>query len=357
MSDGFWVEILKAGNHRSNAGQPIRLTEDDLDMVKSAFDATKETHKIPLRWGDHKSNPFKMAGGWIGEVKREDDTLLGLFTDIIPPLQKAFDSKAFRRVSSGLRFGSEAGGKKWAKRLDHVAILGELHPAIKTLKDIQEHMSEQEAQVIELDEVPEDCQVLTMGDIPKKEDTMPEDNKALEALTKRLDTLDVNLAESKAEIVTLKADKAKAEKERDEAVEAVEAKAAEFTEKAKATSTQEFVDFCEQSVKDGKLTPAARDALTKDLKESANFSDESELLLPAAVVVDFVEKVGEYLPQGENGGKGKEKSDKPASEQLVEAANKYAAEHKVSFSEATTAVLTADAELRGAYDAELQEVK
>jgi hypothetical protein len=302
--EGFWVEALQAGTFTDMHGTKVTFTESDLDRIVSAFEATKDTLKPPVRLGTH--NPLGIAGGWIGGMRRVGTDLQVQLQDLLPGIKEMFEKKLYRTVSAGVKFGKEVAGHKWAMVMDHLAVLGEHLPAIKTLKDIQALMSEEQAKAYDLPAVEDEVHVFEVFQ-EEEENTMADehkvDAKAFDNLLERFSALEVKLSEATT-AQSEAAEKLAAEKTRaDEAEKKLEMQKVELAEKASKASMAELTEYCDAKVKDMKMSPKAKDALLKDVQ--VQFSESGEALIPWSAVKAFTE-AGGLAPKGEQGGAGDE---------------------------------------------------
>jgi len=127
----------------------------------------------------------------------------------------------------------------------------------------------------------------------------------------------------------------------------------EKTASLKKARAEEVKSFCEQMVKDGKMTPAARDILVKDL-DTHTYTDEAGFSIPFdgfKKVFETHAKVFDVSEKGKEGeGDDGNKEYKTVNEELAAKTKKYMAEHKdVNYSEASRAVLESDADLAKRY--------
>ena len=123
--------------------------------------------------------------------------------------------------------------------------------------------------------------------------------------------------------------------------------------KKKINLVQEVKAFCEEMVKAGKMTPAARDILAKDFDKHDAYSDEAGFAIPFEAFKKCIETHAKVLPLGEKGqegGEGETGQYANAAEELEAKTKKYMLEHKdVNYIEASKAVLDADKDLAKRY--------
>lgn len=349
MADGFWVEVLQTGTFTDMHGQTVTFNEQDLDMMVAAFDGTKDELMPPIRLGTH--NPLGISGGWIGGMRRVEDRLQANFQELLPGIREMFEKKLYRTVSAGVKFGKEVGGKKWARFVDHVAVLGKHLPAIKTLQDIQALMSEEKAEAYAVSEVDEDVRVFTVFSEEEKEADMADehkvDGKAFDKLLERVSTLETNLSESETARSEAVEKAAGAEKRADEAEKSLKTHKVELSEKAQTESKTSMTEFCESRVKDLKMSPAARDALLKDLE--VQFSEDGDVLIPWKNVRAFTE-AGGLAKKGEQGLGGEDEQDEKPDVALAEKTAEFmAANPGTEYGKAASIVRAANPKLAKAH--------
>ena len=366
MPEDFWVEIFQSGVHTDGRGRTRSFTDQDLDMMVSAHKATRDTIKPPIRLGDH--DQLKIAGGWMSDLKRQGKSLLARFSDVPPIVREAFEKKLFRTVSIGLKFDKEIAGKRWARLVDHVAVLGGELPAVKSLTDLQAYMGEGVAAPVfiyvgnEVDEVHVYTVFKQQNSEHKEETPMSENDKpSTDAiLVERIGKLEAKFTEAETKLSAACADRDEATKRAEKAEKDLQDNVAKFTEGARKGKLDELAEYCERAVKDGLMTPAKRDALLKGMDKAAVFSDEHEPMIPFSNFKAYHDHKDEKLKKGEQGQHKEtgDEGDKPASVQLSELTYAYAEKHDgMAFMDAARIVRRENPELVEAHEAELAEVK
>jgi len=119
MKPGQWIEIFKCGNY----GDKGNFTESDLDQIVANF--SKED-KAPIVVGHPANN--SPAWGWLSDVKRQGDVLLGRVGELHKDFAEALTEKKFKNRSVRI-VGTEAGTK-----LLHLGFLGAVLPQVEGLK-------------------------------------------------------------------------------------------------------------------------------------------------------------------------------------------------------------------------------
>lgn len=117
-----WVEVFKAGNHVTSAGVPCTFTRADLDQMA----ANHALGAAPAVLGHPKHDAPAYA--WVGEYKRDGDSLFAKFKDINPAFEQGVKTGAYRNRSV-----SAYKDKACGYRVRHVGWLGAAPPAIDGL--------------------------------------------------------------------------------------------------------------------------------------------------------------------------------------------------------------------------------
>ncbi len=117
-----WVEVFKAGSHVDSSGKPCTFTQADLDQMVS----NHALGAAPAVLGHPKHDAPAYA--WVGEYKRDGDTLFAKFKDINPAFEQGVKAGAYRNRSVSVYPDKSCG---W--RVRHVGWLGAAPPAIDGL--------------------------------------------------------------------------------------------------------------------------------------------------------------------------------------------------------------------------------
>lgn len=117
-----WVEVFKAGTHTDSTGKQQTFTQADLDQMV----VNHELGAAPAVLGHPKNDAPAYA--WVGEYKRDGDTLFAKFKDINPAFENGVKTGAYRNRSV-----SVYPDKKCGWRVRHVGWLGAVPPAIDGL--------------------------------------------------------------------------------------------------------------------------------------------------------------------------------------------------------------------------------
>ncbi len=323
LPDG--IEIFRAGTRTADDGTVHTITESDLIAAAAAYDPA--VHEAPHTIGHPKNNA--PAYGWVKSLAVQDGVLqIAESQQIEPQFAELVANGRVKKRSASFYHPKDFSNPKpgiWYVR--HVAWLGAQPPAVKGLKDV--NFSEDDAGgAVSFSE--------TVTATPSTQEPLSMTEAEIKALQAKL------AAEEKARI---DADaKAKAAEEK---AAAAESQAASFAEKAKADRAAGFVSFAEAQVKAGTLLPKDKDMAVATLvalddATPVEFSEGNttrkvshgqwlqDLIASAKPVVSF----GEFARGKPVAGAATGKSDA----EVDQAAQAYARQNKVDYSEALRAV-------------------
>lgn len=126
------VELFATGTWNGDA-----YTEQDLDAMVTAFD--KVGYNPPLKPG-HSDEPGTPALGWVANLKRVGDKLVGDLIDMPKKVYDVIKDRLFDTVSAEIYWDLERNGKTFKRALKAVALLGAEIPAVD-LKPLSETFS------------------------------------------------------------------------------------------------------------------------------------------------------------------------------------------------------------------------
>lgn len=321
------IEIFRAGTRTADDGTVHTITEADLVKAAAAYDPA--LHEAPHTVGHPKDNA--PAYGWIARLSVQDGSLQIAENKQVEPqfAEIAAAGRVKKRSASFYHPQDPSNPKPGIWYLRHVAWLGAQPPAVKGLKDV--NFSEDDALRAVCFSEP-----ITTPSTQEPDDMSTEKIKELEAQLQ---------AEKEARA------KAEAETARQaQAAQDATAKAASFAEQARADRKAGFVSFAEAEVKAGRLLPkdqamavatleALADAKPVQFSEGNTKTEVSPaqwlqgLISGSKPAVSF----GEFAGGGSGpaqAGQAKGKSDA----EIDQAAQDYARQHKVNYSEALAAV-------------------
>jgi len=226
-----------------------KWTTADLDAMVKAFEDTREKLKPYLKLGHDDGQKLLQkdgypSAGWVTALKRVGDRLVASISGIPAKIKELIARKAYGRVSSEIYMNVDIEGKKYARALKAVALLGGDTPAVTSLDDaINLYGSGMQA-------------VAFATDAPTETVVFTEDNMETEIYTTRIAELEGQVAE-----FTKRAESA--EGERDE----LRAKVEQFTKDAEAREAEMFcaeVKACvDGALAGGKITPIEAEFYSK----------------------------------------------------------------------------------------------
>jgi hypothetical protein len=302
------IEIFASGVHRGRT-----YTDADLDTIVANFGSLKDEIKPVAVIGheedqDLLKNSGLFSAGWMTDVKKSGSKLVASFKDVPQVLAELINKGAYRRISSEIYDNYKGKGNA----LRRVAILGGEIPEVKNLQDIAALYSEAGVQE-KTTWVP-----LTEAAPQSKEDNMDDVKKMQEDVTK--------LSE---QVAALSEANAKLAAEKETAV-------TKLTEIETEKKREDIKRFCDDSVKEGKLSPALRglglEKFMEKLDDStvARFAEGDKAVevsslgfmkaFLAAIPKNAIVKLGEMGGTGDD--QNADRSDKTAAEKLSEATTK-----------------------------------
>lgn len=351
------IEIFSTGTYHGE-----KFNKSDLDGIANNFQVLKDKVKPVFKMA-HGNEIHKVNGqpamGWASEIKRVGNKLLASFKDVPEVVKKAIDKKLYKRVSAEIYSGLNIGGKKYKRVLSGVGLLGADVPEVKDLKDIEAFFADdnQAVSTYSMDVsngVIMKTEEFDMSDELKK--TFDERLKLLED-THALDIKrfseqrDADLAVKDAELKKFAEDQKTALAVKDAVISEMKDAGAKKEGEGKIT---EFKSFCEAQVTAGKMVPAARDILVKDI-EKMEFSEGQEFSISFDKFKEFSEKTveildkaehGIYTPPGNRGPESKTFTEKPGAKlegiDVDAKATKIMVDRKCTYTEAVAFALESD---------------
>jgi cation transport regulator len=340
------VEIFSVGNHKG-----VEFTDSDLDEMVSNFNELREFIKPPLKlahYNDMHKKDGQPALGWMTEVKKIGGKLLASFSNVPDLIHKAISKKLYKRVSSEIYPNLFMNGKKYKRVLCGAGICGADIPVVKNLKDIEILLSSRKEMDIDVYNFDVNDGIITHS----------EDNNMDKDLQKQYEDK-IKLLETEIEATRNKNLKNAEITKYTEAISAqkdeIDRLKSQILKQDSDKKIAEFKAFCEKSVAEGKMFPAARDILMEGF-DKMEFTEGQELTIPFDKFQKYMEKSKEILDKGESGfylksedrGKGQVSrfTDKPGvkfeNASIDKKATLYMTEHKVSYEDALLAVLDSD---------------
>ncbi len=344
----FDVEIMSVGTWNKD-----KFTKEDLENIAFNFDSLKDTVKPFLKLGHNlKQEDGKPAMGWVKVLKVSGDKLIATLTQVPEKIYKAIKGGRYKRLSAEIYFNfKDKAGNIRQKVLRAVALLGADVPAVDNLADLDKYLTQsiQEglfeqikgySKNIILFNNDDNKESITESKINKEKKKMADkivDEKTIQELKEFKDKLAIAEKEAKA-FKKESEDNSNKLKEYEEKREA----------KEKEEKKNQFITFCEEAVKEGKLVPSERDRLVGEFSYIGGrymlpFEAFKEFLNGQKVILDLKE-YGHSEDDNTNYG------DYATVEKIVGTKTKeYAEKHKVNYEDALLAVLDSDKKLADAY--------
>ena len=315
-------EVFAVGKHNG-----IEYTDTDLEDMVKAFQETKDAIRPRVKMG-HDVSKWKdglPALGWATDLKKVGSKLVATFAQVPKILKDSIDSGRYKRVSSEVyhNLKLEINGKKktFRRALAAVAFLGTDLPAVKNLADLDAYLCQDPSDTGTFDKV----MTYTMDNDDFN------DNNTFDDLEGTQMSDDTKKFEDQI---------AKLKKENDGLV-------AEKDARVKADFEADLSEYCETKVEEGKMTPASRDAIAKDMSlhtytQDSGFSisfDTFKAFVDASATLD----TNETGVDDEHAGSKQEFKD--VNDELHKKTVEYAAEHKVNYADAQLKVIHEDEDL------------
>lgn len=316
------VEIFSTGMWNGK-----QITNETLDLIADAFSQTKAVIKPHLKLGHDEDQKLLQsdglpAAGWVENVRKVGSKLIADFVDIPKKVYQLIKNNAYRKVSCEIYNNIEIDGQTYPKLLGAVALLGADMPGVLNLNDILSmYCVSSGPGAIEKFAAKSKVDIITSELINQKDgQNMPDAD--LELFKAKQAETEKELADAKAEVEKYKSEAAEAQKRVLEAAKEkrnaqIDAFVAEV--QGKKLCSKAMVPFVKALVGDEMETYAIGDEkLTKTqlVEKILTFSTE-------AAKVNFEETTS---------------NDGNEVEGLDAKVEKYASDHKVSYSVAYRAV-------------------
>lgn len=317
------MEIFAAGKWNGKT-----WTEKELDEMVAAFAETRDKLKPYLKLGhDDKQKLLQKDGlpaaGWVTDIKRAGDKIVAHIKGVPGKIAELIRRKAYGRVSSEIYMGVDIEGKKYARCLKAVALLGGDTPAVTSLDDFI-NLYGHGALAVEY-----------AADVEAETVTYERDSNMdnLEVYTSRIAELEGQLAEFTKRVSDV-------ETERDELKAKVEQFTAEAAERETAMFTAEVKACVDGALTAGKITPIEADFYTK----IASVSREQY-----EIVREHLGKRGKAEFAAETVAEQVDAKDENDDDKLARVANEVVAEHAKSGKVVTykQALIIASAKIKG----------
>jgi cation transport regulator len=323
-------------------------SEADLHDIVENFETLKDKIKPPVKLG-HGWKEGQPALGWVESLSVVKDKIVAKITDIPEIIYEAINNKRYKRISSEIYWNFKAAtGKTYNYVLKAVALLGADIPAVDNLQDLTAYLN-QISNIGSFDKAVAyefstayDTRAENAGDIKWYIKTKTQGAKKMS---------DEKVKKYEDEISSLKTKLETAENEAQES----KSKVAKFeqdqeilTQKQRET---EFKKFCEAEVKEGRMLPAERDRLFKQIPEFKY--NEEGYLIPFVSFQSYVKNHIAILDTSEHGdaggGSNEKKQYDSASAEIADRAKKVALDKDWDYEKAQKFVLADDPELAQRY--------
>jgi len=130
------VEIFSSGTWNNET-----YSVQDLDEMVRAFEENKKGFRPYLKLGHNEDQQLIQedglpAAGWIGNLYRRGEKLIADFVDLPEKIYQLIEKGAYRKVSSEIFWNIDIKGSIYPRMLAAVALLGADSPAVMNLDDI-----------------------------------------------------------------------------------------------------------------------------------------------------------------------------------------------------------------------------
>lgn len=160
LTAGDWLEIFRAGDY----GPKGKYSAGDLEKVVANFNAADQ---VPIVVGHPETDA--PAWGWLSEVKRQGEVLLGRVGELHKDFAAALAENKFRNRS--VRIAQTASGPK----LLHLGFLGAVLPQVEGLKTAA--FGDDSQRLDYAFDLPEKSQASDNGQTATKEEEMDKDEQ------------------------------------------------------------------------------------------------------------------------------------------------------------------------------------
>lgn len=339
------VEIFSTGVWNN-----IRITQDDLHEMVKSFEETKDGIRPFLKLGHDKNQKLLQkdglpAAGWVESLRVKGDKLFADFNYIPKKIYDLLEQKAYRKVSSEVLFNVKIGDKVYKKMLGAVALLGADHPGVMNLNDItalytaNEKMTSFESLEVFTNNLECESDSIKKG---KKMEKTPLEQKLEGDLEKK----DFALKEAKEKLEA--AEKAQEEKEKE--IEELrkfkldaEAREAKALLEAEAAKREAFVDsLVSDQLASPSMKPFILELLGEDKKEYSLKIDNKDIKASKQDLLKETLKLFKATASvnfEDNSDGSKKEFSRDDEMKIHKEAEKYAADHKVTYSAALKTIL------------------
>lgn len=137
------VEIFRVGTHNG-----AKFKAEDLDNM---VDAAGKLDFMPAVKVGHTSDKGAPAYGYLRNIRRQGDVLLGDLTDLTADIFKSIKQKLFGRVSVEMYTNFKRAEKTYPHAISAIALLGQEIPAVANLKPLYDSFGIENAEPVHFD--------------------------------------------------------------------------------------------------------------------------------------------------------------------------------------------------------------
>lgn len=238
-----WIQIFKTGTHTDSNGNKKTWTRADLDHIVTSYNPAN--HEAPVVIGHPKDNA--PAYGWVEALKRDGEMLLAKPKDLVSEFVEMLRKKMFKKRSMSLYPDGT---------LRHIGFLGAMPPAVKGLPDIAFGDADA-ATTWEFNETKKEVSPMFWMDWFRKK--AKEEGVELEGLPAPAPSFsEADVKRQVEDALKVERDKMTAEFAESQKKKDDDLKAREDALRAKERQAAKdgIKSFCENLLKEGKLTPA-----------------------------------------------------------------------------------------------------
>jgi hypothetical protein len=330
------VEIFSAGTWNGDS-----YTVEDLNLMVEAFDKNKQSVRPFLKLGHDEEQTLLQrdgypAAGWIDRLYVLGEKLVADFSSIPKTIYDLIVNKAYRNVSSEIYCNVAIGEDRFKYMLGAVALLGADTPAVMNLSDIMAMYSKIKSDDVRI----YNLTAPLMSE--KREAGMPTKTEAeikleldLKAKLDEIEAIKKDFSKSQEEAKAQATELETLRKEKEEAIKSAKDAEKKVIEANIEKFTSELVT---QKLSSVAMKPLVA-ALLGDEKKEYSFGEKS--LSKQEVIAEMLKlfKAHAEVNFEENSSVGvddKKNDDKETHEKILA----YAAEHKISYGQATKAIIS-----------------
>jgi len=130
----MWIEIFRSGVHKDSSGKSHQYSAEDVEQIAKKYNISLEDNEssiAPLVKGHPESN--EPAYGWVERLARRGDKLYAKMKELSPEIIRNVRDGMFKKISIALYPDL---------MLRHVGLLGAVPPAVKGMRNVEFHDSQ-----------------------------------------------------------------------------------------------------------------------------------------------------------------------------------------------------------------------